>query len=212
MSNIIYKGYYFKVEPLQPAVEILIAELGYAGFESFVETEEGVTAYIQKDEWNENILEDIQILKLEEDNNVPITITGIDFPVNLRGKVDRVEKTNGITRIIDYKTGNVDLAKVTVKSWDDLNTDYDKYSKSFQILQYAYMMHLKTPFLNPIEAGIISFKNLKSGFLPFNYNKNTEITTETFKAFSEQLEQLIKDICNPNIPFVEKELKDPFKG
>jgi hypothetical protein len=130
----------------------------------------------------------------------------------LRGKVDRVEKTNGITRIIDYKTGNVDLAKVTVKSWDDLNTDYDKYSKSFQILQYAYMMHLKTPFLNPIEAGIISFKNLKSGFLPFNYNKNTEITTETFKAFSEQLEQLIKDICNPNIPFVEKELKDPFKG
>lgn len=66
MSNIIYKGYYFKVEPLQPAVEILIAELGYAGFESFVETEEGVTAYIQKEEWNENILEDIQILNSDE--------------------------------------------------------------------------------------------------------------------------------------------------
>ena len=66
MSNIIYKGYYFKVEPLQPAVEILIAELGYAGFESFVETEEGVTAYIQKDEWNQNILEDIQILNSDE--------------------------------------------------------------------------------------------------------------------------------------------------
>ena len=66
MSNIIYLGYYFKVEPLQPAVEILIAELGYAGFESFVETEEGVTAYIQKDEWNEDILEDIQILSSDE--------------------------------------------------------------------------------------------------------------------------------------------------
>ncbi|WP_304142119.1 50S ribosomal protein L11 methyltransferase [Mesoflavibacter zeaxanthinifaciens] len=66
MSNIIYKGYYFKVEPLQPAVEILIAELGYAGFESFVETEEGVTAYIQKEEWNHNILEDIQILNSDE--------------------------------------------------------------------------------------------------------------------------------------------------
>lgn len=66
MSNIIYKGYYFKVEPLQPAVEILIAELGYAGFESFVETEEGVTAYIQKEEWNQNILEDIQILNSDE--------------------------------------------------------------------------------------------------------------------------------------------------
>ncbi len=42
MSNIIYIGYYFKVQPMQPGTEILIAELGYAGFESFVETEEGV--------------------------------------------------------------------------------------------------------------------------------------------------------------------------
>jgi ribosomal protein L11 methyltransferase len=66
MSNIIYIGYDFKVSPLQPATEILIAELGYAGFESFVETEEGVTAYIQKDEWNDAILEDIQILNSNE--------------------------------------------------------------------------------------------------------------------------------------------------
>ncbi|XCF05501.1 50S ribosomal protein L11 methyltransferase [Tamlana crocina] len=66
MSNTIYLGYYFKVEPLQPAVEILIAELGYTGFESFVETEDGVTAYIQQDEWNEAILEDVQILNSEE--------------------------------------------------------------------------------------------------------------------------------------------------
>lgn len=66
MSNTIYIGYQFKVKPLQPGTEILIAELGYAGFESFVETEEGVSAYIQKDEWNEDILEDIYILNSGE--------------------------------------------------------------------------------------------------------------------------------------------------
>ena len=66
MSNTIYIGYNFKVKPLQPATEILIAELGYAGFESFVETEEGVTAYIQKDEWNKGILDDIYILSSDE--------------------------------------------------------------------------------------------------------------------------------------------------
>lgn len=66
MSNTIYLGYNFKVEPLQPATEILIAELGYAGFESFVETEEGVTAYIQKDEWTEAILDDIYVLSSNE--------------------------------------------------------------------------------------------------------------------------------------------------
>ncbi|WP_179348158.1 50S ribosomal protein L11 methyltransferase [Winogradskyella pacifica] len=62
----IYIGYTFKVSPLQPAVEILIAELGYAGFESFVENEEGVIAYIQKEEWNENILDAIYILSSDE--------------------------------------------------------------------------------------------------------------------------------------------------
>lgn len=62
----IYIGYDFKVTPLQPGTEILIAELGYAGFESFVETEDGVSAYIQKDEWNAAILEEIEILNSKE--------------------------------------------------------------------------------------------------------------------------------------------------
>ncbi|WP_179333276.1 50S ribosomal protein L11 methyltransferase [Winogradskyella costae] len=62
----IYIGYTFKVSPLQPAVEILIAELGYSGFESFVENEEGVIAYIQKEEWNDKILEEIYILTSDE--------------------------------------------------------------------------------------------------------------------------------------------------
>ncbi|TNJ45652.1 50S ribosomal protein L11 methyltransferase [Tamlana fucoidanivorans] len=66
MSNIIYIGYEFEVSPEQPGVEILIAELGYAGFESFVETPHGVTAYIQKEEWHNSILDDIQILNSEE--------------------------------------------------------------------------------------------------------------------------------------------------
>ena len=65
MSNI-YIEYNFKVEPIQPGTEILIAELGYAGFESFVETEEGVTAYIQKDEWRDNILDEVEILNSAE--------------------------------------------------------------------------------------------------------------------------------------------------
>lgn len=62
----IYLEYKFRVEPLQPGVEILIAELGAAGFESFVENEDGVDAYIQKDEWQEDILDTIHILNSDE--------------------------------------------------------------------------------------------------------------------------------------------------
>lgn len=66
MSNSIYIGYNFTVNPLQPGVDILIAELGEAGFESFVETEEGLSAYILKTDWNVHILDDIQILNSDE--------------------------------------------------------------------------------------------------------------------------------------------------
>ncbi len=62
MADTIYLEYAFKIEPLQPASDILIAELGEVGFESFEENEEGVLAYIQKVDWAEGILNSIQIL------------------------------------------------------------------------------------------------------------------------------------------------------
>jgi ribosomal protein L11 methyltransferase len=65
MSNI-YIGYHFQISPLELGSEILIAELGEKVFESFIETETGISAYVQKDLWDENILEDIQILSNPE--------------------------------------------------------------------------------------------------------------------------------------------------
>jgi ribosomal protein L11 methyltransferase len=62
----IYIAYEFFVTPKNPAVEILIAELGHVGFESFVENDNGVTAYIQKQEWNLHILDDLYILGSHE--------------------------------------------------------------------------------------------------------------------------------------------------
>ncbi|MFL9843736.1 50S ribosomal protein L11 methyltransferase [Flavobacterium rhizosphaerae] len=61
-----YIGYHFTIAPKEPATEILIAELGETPFESFIETENGMDAYIQKELWTETILEDIQILKSDE--------------------------------------------------------------------------------------------------------------------------------------------------
>lgn len=69
----IYLGYTFTITPIEPGREILIAELGYAGFESFVETENGCIAYIQKEEAFPDgtinfplLLEEIQIIRSEE--------------------------------------------------------------------------------------------------------------------------------------------------
>ncbi|MDT0293251.1 50S ribosomal protein L11 methyltransferase [Mesonia ostreae] len=62
----VYIGYFFKIEPLQPASDILIAELGEIGFDSFVETEDGIEAYIIKDNHEEALVKEIDIL--ENDN------------------------------------------------------------------------------------------------------------------------------------------------
>ena len=68
MADSIYIGYTFKVEPVQPGTEIMIAELGFSGFESFVETPEGVIAYIQEVDHFDAILDDIQILNSKKFN------------------------------------------------------------------------------------------------------------------------------------------------
>ena len=65
MSNN-YLGYHFTVEPKELGSEILIAELGELPFESFIESEFGIVAYIQKQLWTEDILEDLYILNSPE--------------------------------------------------------------------------------------------------------------------------------------------------
>lgn len=61
-----YLEFFFKIEPKQPATEILIAELNEIGFESFVEVEEGLKAYIQENEYQEKPLKALSILNQSE--------------------------------------------------------------------------------------------------------------------------------------------------
>ncbi|MCB0372984.1 MAG: 50S ribosomal protein L11 methyltransferase [Muricauda sp.] len=61
--SLLYLEFDFKVDPLQPASDILMAELGEVGFESFVENEEGLVAYILKSDWKEGALEDLFVLQ-----------------------------------------------------------------------------------------------------------------------------------------------------
>lgn len=61
-----YIEYNFKVSPLEPGVEILIAELSYLNFDSFAETDDGVMAYILKEEWREDLLDNVRILQNPE--------------------------------------------------------------------------------------------------------------------------------------------------
>jgi ribosomal protein L11 methyltransferase len=61
MSNI-YLGFHFTITPKESGSEILIAELSEKAFESFIENDLGIVAYIQKDLCTPDVLDDIHIL------------------------------------------------------------------------------------------------------------------------------------------------------
>ncbi|CEN32824.1 50S ribosomal protein L11 methyltransferase [Capnocytophaga cynodegmi] len=61
-----YIEYSFTIKPLGVASEILVAELAELGFESFVDSENGILAYIQENLWHKNILDDVYILQSAE--------------------------------------------------------------------------------------------------------------------------------------------------
>ena len=113
-----------------------------------------------------------------------------------------MDEFDGTLRIIDYKTGKVEAKNVKVTDWETLMTDYDK-SKAFQWLCYAYL-YAKKHGKSDVQAGIISFKHLSKGVLPFSEDKDTRIHADTLATFENYLFQLIREICNAAVPLTEK--------
>lgn len=58
-----YLEFNFKINPLQPWNEILMAELIEIGFDSFTEEYDGILGYIQKDIFNEDELRNVQLFQ-----------------------------------------------------------------------------------------------------------------------------------------------------
>ncbi|WP_298488040.1 PD-(D/E)XK nuclease family protein [uncultured Maribacter sp.] len=153
----------------------------------------------------------IKIIALEQNLKVSLNFPELDYPIVLKGKLDRIDEENGTLRIIDYKTGRVEPKNVKITNWEDCITDYS-YSKAFQLLCYSVMFNAQNP-ISEIQAGIITFKNLNAGILKFNTPKGPKksaedslINKETLDLFLVELKRLILEICNPNIPFKEKEV------
>ena len=148
---------------------------------------------------------ELKILELEHKLNTQIHVEGIDFPIHVRGEADRIDELDGVIRIVDYKTGKVSQTDLNIKDWQMISTDYKKGSKPFQVLLYAFM-YADMNGLNyeneQIQSGIISFKNLKAGFMKVN---KKAINNEEMANFMSELKTVLLEIFNPEIPFMEKE-------
>jgi hypothetical protein len=153
---------------------------------------------------------EIKLLGVEESLKIQLDIPELDFPVVLKGKIDRIDMIDNQLRIIDYKTGNVSSSEVEIIDWDELLVD-KKFNKAFQLLCYA-LMYSSNKNSYSLEAGIVSIKKLSAGLLRFATKpsqrgaKNHQINNEVLAMFQEQLKTLILEIFDPAVPFVEKEI------
>ncbi|WP_027376426.1 50S ribosomal protein L11 methyltransferase [Kaistella palustris] len=75
MNN--YLEFNFKIVPLQPWNEILMAELIGIGFDSFTEEHDGILAYIQKEQFRE---EDLKQLHLLQNPEIQVSYSYTEMP------------------------------------------------------------------------------------------------------------------------------------
>ena len=150
--------------------------------------------------------DNVKILAVEQTFERVLEHPSLPFPVKIRGNVDRIEDRNGTIRIIDYKTGKVEARNLVLESWNGLINDI-KNDKIIQVLAYAFIFEERVQS-RQIEVGIISFKNMKTGFLPFTFRQdkiNVSILNQEITGnYQEQLVMLLNEILDAEIPFTEK--------
>ena len=153
---------------------------------------------------------EIHIKGLEKDLKASISVEGIDFPINLNGNADRIDRFNGGLRITDYKTGKVDKNELQTDDFEKLVWD-KKYQKGFQLYLYAYLYQQMHPEENELQAGIVSFRALKNGFIPAGFKEDKSVQTllnsSLLQDFETEFKELLKEIFNTDIPFEHKERK-----
>jgi hypothetical protein len=155
----------------------------------------------------------LEIIGLEKDLTSEITVDDIDFPIKLTGNADRVDVVNKQIRIIDYKTGKVELKDVQADQIQKIIRE-EQHQKGFQLFMYAYMYKEMYEAQN-LEAGIISFRALKKGFLSAGIKEGKNAFTlfdETLlNPFEEELKLLLKELFDPSVPFSHSGRKSPCR-
>ena len=140
-----------------------VADTGYNLL--FYKLAEDIMVQFQAFQNQETASRGIRILGLEEHltTTLPVDIgDGTIIQVKLGGKLDRIEQlANGTIRIVDYKTGKVELpSRITNLSESLTDSPDKKWGQIRQLWLYKYLM-LKNNRANgyPVEAGFYSFRS-----------------------------------------------------
>ena len=138
------------------------------------------------------------INSLEEKLSTTIEVN--NTTIKLKGKSDRIDSFGNELRIIDYKTGLVKASELFLKHIDEIKES--NRNKAFQLMMYALMYSRSYTIDNTeITSGIISFRTLSSGYMPFGMKKSKIIDAEVLDEFETLLIQLLNEILDINTSF-----------
>jgi hypothetical protein len=150
----------------------------------------------------------IEIIALEQKLAMTLTVPGIDAPVTFKGTVDRVDRHNGIVRVLDYKTGQTqDLG---IMDWTDLAYDPER-GQARQLLLYAMLWNTHNPHNPAVQAGIIALKQYKKGVLYVGEKASPRgkvlptLETSHMQKAGVVFDQLVQALFDSNHPFSEPE-------
>ena len=146
----------------------------------------------------------IELLGLEEYRKITRKFAGIEHPISFHGVIDRIDRKDGVLRILDYKTGKTEPKELRPKEITDCLCDA-AFSKSFQVMFYS-MLWSEGNQSTLFKAGVISVKNMSAGVLYLTLGtdtKRTDLDITDLDVFEKHLEQMVIEIYNPEIPFKE---------
>ncbi|WP_343530602.1 PD-(D/E)XK nuclease family protein [Pedobacter sp.] len=153
------------------------------------------------------------ILSLEEkiSTELEFELDGEMQQVKLFGFIDRVDERNGVTRIIDYKTGS---DKLTFSEIDKLfDTDGKNINKALiQTLIYTYAYERQSG-RQGVEPSLFVVKTMADGNVYFRSRKSTlsdAYLEEVKPLFLAHLQQKVAEIFDLNIPFRASAVPDNY--
>ena len=144
----------------------------------------------------------IELLALEE----PLSAS-LNDRLSIEGKVDRIDRLDGVVRVIDYKTGNIGSLGITEA---EQLTD-GEHAAAFQLMIYALMAQSSFPD-EVFNACIYLTKEWSKGPKNLSFGEKKEKTfligADRILEFREQLIDLIEEILDPQADFVHLELPE----
>lgn len=147
----------------------------------------------------------LEIISLEEEINAEFSLDENGEKINFVGYIDRIDRLNGVLRVIDFKTAKA--KNLSMKPKEEKLEDFISSADSKQALQlsiYAYMvLHNKGFAVNQLQCGIWSFAEIGKGVQTLKIYDNENIDNENVSICMNSIKNIILEILNPEIPFKE---------